>query len=134
MVDLGKIADSVSEISDRNADSLSNISDSLSNVSDSLSIPYIENGKERNLNVTRARENLFSKKLLLEAVDNSFINRTPHLNLADGFPLPCPVPSKINSLQKCADCFRDAQSCWCFDTQMPRAAPCFVRVAFLMRA
>ena len=127
MVDLDKIADSVSEISDKNADN-------LSNVSDNLSIPYIENGKERNLNVTRARENLFSKKLLLEAVDNSFINRTPQLNSADGFSLHCPVPRKINPLQKCADCFRDAQSRWCFDTQMPRAAPCFVRVAFLMRA
>ena len=91
MVDLGKIADSVSEISDRNADSLSNISDSLSNVSDSLSIPYIENGKERNLNVTRARENLFSKKLLLEAVDDNFINRTPHLTWQMGslFPAKC---------------------------------------------
>ncbi len=57
MVDLGKIADSVSEISDRNADS-------LSNVSDSLSIPYIENGKNGNITerTTRAREGIYSQR------------------------------------------------------------------------
>ncbi len=84
MVDLDKIADNLSDVSDKNADN-------LSNVSDNLSIPYIENGKERNLNVTRARENLFSKKLLLEAVDDNFINRTPHLTWQMGslFPAKC---------------------------------------------
>ena len=59
MVDLDKIADSVSEISDKNADN-------LSNVSDNLSIPYIENGKERNLNGNepraRAREGNYSQR------------------------------------------------------------------------
>ena len=50
MVDLGKIADSVSEISDRNADS--------------LSIPYIENGKNGNITerTTRAREGIYSQR------------------------------------------------------------------------
>ena len=79
------------KLTDKLADNPANLTDKLADNPAKLAAPYIENSNngivtERTLAHTRAR-GLIPKKLLLEAVDESFINRTSQLNLADGFPL-----------------------------------------------
>lgn len=112
------------------------LTDSVSVNTDSLSSPYIENGKNGKVTVMNgARTNReMPKETFVGSSRRQTHQSKPSSHLADGFHLPRQVQRKIQQLKKCADCFRDAQSCWYFDTQMPRAAPYFVRAAFLMPA
>ena len=87
----GSKVDQISNSNNGLAQSSAKLTDKLADNPAKLAAPYIENSNngivtERTLSSARAR-GLIPKKLLLEAVDDSLINRNPNLNLADGFPL-----------------------------------------------